>query len=155
MGYAICHQRMLSLIPVQLTKVTDNEGKTTQYEYDGQGGGSSMITKITDKVGAVTNLAWYFTDDASGAWGAYKIEVTDAAGLKSVYERSVASSVDTVTPKDGVQPQLEINATSRNPDGGQDKPAHIVSTRYLRIPPCRIMGSPLGRTRFYGRRNRG
>jgi len=81
--------------------VTDNEGKTTQYEYQNQGGSSRMITKVTDKAGAVTNLAWYFADDAGGAWGAYKIEVTDASGLKSVYDRSVASSVDTVTPKDG------------------------------------------------------
>ena len=108
MGYAIYHQRMPSLIPVQLTKVMDNEGKTTQYEYDGQGGGSRMISKITDKAGAVTNLAWYFTDDASGAWGAYKIEITDAAGLKSVYERSVASSVDKVTPKDGASTSLKL-----------------------------------------------
>lgn len=82
-------------------KVTDNEGKTTLYEYQNQGGESQMITKIADKAGAVTNLAWYFADDAGGAWGAYKIEVTDPSGLKTVYDRSVATSVDTVTPKDG------------------------------------------------------
>jgi len=47
----------------QLTKVTDNDARTVQYEYAADSGaaGSQFITKITDKMGRVTSAAWTFT----------------------------------------------------------------------------------------------
>jgi len=85
----------------KLTKVTDNDTKTIKYFYQSQGSGSQVITKVTDKGNRDTNLAWYFADDSNGKWGAYKIEVTNTAGMKDVYDRSLSSSIDTITPKNG------------------------------------------------------
>src|SRR5690606_31051477 len=59
------------------------------------------ITSITDKKGLSTGLAWTFSLNAGSQYEATKIELTNAGGLKTTYDRSVSSSVATVTNGDG------------------------------------------------------
>ncbi|MBI4556874.1 MAG: RHS repeat protein [Candidatus Hydrogenedentes bacterium] len=80
----------------ELTKVTDNDSKTVQYTYwdDPDVPGARFIDGVTDKKGTTTSLAWYFDYDYLEA---YRIDVDNAAGLRNKNDRSVTTSINTVT----------------------------------------------------------
>jgi YD repeat-containing protein len=86
----------------ELTKVTDNDTKTVKYEYAGDAGQaySQFITKITDKMNRDSSFGWTFGQNGS-YWEAYKIVVTDQAGLAESFERSISTSVCTVQKMTG------------------------------------------------------
>jgi YD repeat-containing protein len=87
----------------ELTRVTDNDSKTVQYAYasDAGMGSSRFITKITDKMGRECNLTWTFGANGS-YWEARKIDLTNTGGLVQTFDRSVSTSVCTVSRKDGM-----------------------------------------------------
>jgi RHS repeat-associated protein len=88
----------------ELVTVTDHASKTVEYEYgsDGSAAGSRFITQITNKRGVETDLAWTFGLNSLSNYEAYKIEVDNVAGLTTVYDRSLTTSVCTVSNWDGV-----------------------------------------------------
>ncbi|MDP2324317.1 MAG: hypothetical protein Q8N51_09845, partial [Gammaproteobacteria bacterium] len=87
----------------ELITVTDHAAKTVEYEYgsDGSAAGSRFITKITNKKGVEADLAWTFGLNALSQYEAYMIDVDNADGLTTVYERSLTTNVCTITNWDG------------------------------------------------------
>lgn len=88
----------------ELTTVTDHAGKMVEYEYGTSGSqpSSRYITKITNKRGIETDLAWTFGLNSLSQYVAYKIQVDNADGLTTIYDRSLTTSVCTVSNYDGV-----------------------------------------------------
>ncbi|MBI2434099.1 MAG: hypothetical protein HYV26_14670, partial [Candidatus Hydrogenedentes bacterium] len=91
----------------EITTVTDNDDETVTYAYGSAQGitASRYISQVTDKRGNSTAFTWYYDTNPDDADEAYKIELTNAAGLKTVYDRNLSSDVCTITNWDG-QTQL-------------------------------------------------
>jgi RHS repeat-associated protein len=87
----------------ELTKVTDAANQTVQYTYgtNSNRSDSRYITSITDKKGIGTTFAWTFTANSGGVYEANKIDLTNADGLKTTYDRSISSGVCVITNWDG------------------------------------------------------
>jgi YD repeat-containing protein len=106
----------------ELTKVTDNASLDVSYEYasDGSAGTSRMITKIADKAGRETTLDWTFSLDG-GVYKASIIDFTNAAGLTTRYDRSVSTSVCTITNWDGMTMLSKFVNTPPTGDAGRSR----------------------------------
>jgi YD repeat-containing protein len=106
----------------ELTKVTDHASQDVLYAYasDGSAAGSRMITKITDKGGRETTLDWTFSLDG-GTYKANVIDFTNAAGLTTTYDRSVSTSVCTITNWDGMTMLSKFVNTPITGDGGRSR----------------------------------
>jgi len=99
----------------ELTKVTDNDTKTVQYEMVQPGGvtGARAISKVTDKMGRQTTFGWTMTEDANSDFYATKIEVTAPDGLVSVFDRDINSSICTITNKNGATALTKVQNLPR------------------------------------------
>jgi RHS repeat-associated protein len=106
----------------ELTKVTDNASNDVLYEYasDGSAAGSRMITKITDKGGRETTLDWTFSLDG-GTYKANAVDFTNAAGLTTTYDRSVSTSICTITNWDGMTMLSKFVNTPVSGDTGRSR----------------------------------
>jgi RHS repeat-associated protein len=86
-----------------LTKVIDGASAYINYAYASYGSatGSRYITKVTDKAGIDTDFGWSFDENADELWEAYKIDLDNADGLTTTYDRSLSTNVCTVTNTSG------------------------------------------------------
>ncbi|GMW03109.1 MAG: hypothetical protein AMXMBFR84_42450 [Candidatus Hydrogenedentota bacterium] len=93
----------------ELTRVTDNASKTVDYAYGSTGGvaESRYISSITDKKGVTTALTWAYSLNGSSQYEATTIEIDDAAGLTSEFDRSVSTGVVTFTGLDNTTPLVK------------------------------------------------
>src|SRR5690606_19324856 len=86
------------------------------YGSDAGGDGSSrFITQITDKAGHTSTLDWTFAANGS-YWEAYKLVLTNPGSLETSFERSVSTSVCTITTSDGVSDLSKVVNTPATGD---------------------------------------
>jgi RHS repeat-associated protein len=81
----------------ELTKVTDDESHDVVYGYNtfGSAPTSRFLTKITDKAGRDTDFTYTF--GYSGGYQATKVQLDNAAGLRTTYDRSISTGVAVAT----------------------------------------------------------
>ena len=104
-----------------------------------------MITKITDKAARDTTLAWTFAID-DGISKACIIDFSNAAGLKTTYDRSVATGICAIANWDGAT--LLSKFANTPVTGGTGRPRRGTSANTSRALLRCILDSPAWRSAF-------